>query len=244
MKSLALRIILPSALSVFALPGSNAYRGDSTTDDAFMLPYPTDTETALEALRLGNQRFTTSHRTLSTNTRHDAHFRHATARDQHPFVAMLACSDRRACPEFIFDQSFGSIFEIRNAGNVVDDDVLASLEYAVDHLHIPLVVVLGHKGCGAIDAVCAAGEEPLHDHLRVLQEKMQGIRAEVLAGNHRHDPATVNRLSRENAKQQVITLLYECPLIRAAIERGECQVVHALYDMETGLVEFSDEVSQ
>ena len=89
-----------------------------------------------------------------------------------PFAVILCCSDSRVCPEFIFDQRAGCIFEIRNAGNVVDEDVLASFEYAVEHLHVPLILVLAHKGCGAIEAVCEAGDKPLHDHLKELQMHM------------------------------------------------------------------------
>jgi len=199
---------------------------------------PSTSEAALLALEEGNQRFVHSHRVLSTDTSHDAELRHSTAQNQHPFVAILGCSDSRVCPEFIFDQRAGSIFEIRNAGNVVDEDVLASLEYAVEHLHVPLVVVLGHKGCGAIKAVCAAGDRPLHSHLRALQLHMQGIHNQVLACQQRHDAAIINHLSLENARQQALTILQESPELQAAIARGTTKLMYSLYDMETGEVDF------
>lgn len=202
------------------------------------IPHPTTPAAALEELRQGNERYIDSHRTLSTDTRHDAELRHHTAQQQHPFVAILGCSDSRVCPEFIFDQRPGSIFEIRNAGNVVDEDVLASLEYAVEHLHVPLIVVLGHKGCGAIEAVCEAGDRPLHDHLRALQEHMRGIHPAVVAGNHQHDRATVNRLALENARQQALTIRNESGVVAEALRHGHVQLFYALYDMETGRVEF------
>ena len=87
---------------------------------------PTDFDAAFAELRSGNSRFVNSARTLSTDTAHDAEYRHETAKKQHPFAVILGCSDSRICPEFIFDQRAGSIFEIRNAGNVVEEDVLAS----------------------------------------------------------------------------------------------------------------------
>jgi carbonic anhydrase len=167
-------------------------------------------------------------------------FANRTAKGQHPFAAILCCSDSRVCPEFIFDQRAGSIFEIRNAGNVVDEDVLASLEYAVEHLHVPLIVILGHKGCGAIEAVCEAGEQPLHDHLRALQTHMQGIHKQVLECNHRHDAEVVNRLAQENAKQQALTVLRDSQPLKTAVDRGEVRLVYGLYDMETGAVAFFD----
>ena len=186
----------------------------------------------------GGLRFVNSSRTLSIDTDHDDEFRHLTAMGQHPFAAILCCSDSRVCPEFIFDQRSGSLFEVRNAGNVVDEDVLASLEYAVEHLHVPLIVVLGHKGCGAIEAVCEAGDKPLHGHLGALQTHMAGIRKQVIECNHRHDADVVNRLAEENAKQQALTVLRDSLALKAAVERGMARMVYGIYDMETGSVEF------
>ena len=199
---------------------------------------PNDPDSALQELRQGNLRYVHSCRTLSTDTTHDAEYRHVTAQGQHPFAAVLCCSDSRVCPEFIFDQRPGSIFEVRNAGNVVDEDVLASLEYAVEHLHVPLIVILGHKGCGAIEAVCEAGDHPLHDHLRSLQTHMMGIHSQVIACNHRHDAELVNRISLENAKQQALTVLRDSQPIHTAVQRQEVRLVYGMYDMETGIVEF------
>jgi carbonic anhydrase len=197
-------------------------------------------DAALAELRRGNNRFVNCSRTHSTDTGHDDALRRETAKGQHPFAAIVCCADSRVCPEFIFDQAVGTIFEVRNAGNVADDDVLASLEYAVEHLHVPLIVILGHRGCGAIEAVCAAGEEPLHDHLKELQKQTAGIRQQVLEGHHRHDAEIVNRLSLENARQQALTVLRESPEIKAAVDRGEVRIVYAIYDMESGAVEFFD----
>jgi carbonic anhydrase len=201
---------------------------------------PTTPEAALSELCNGNRRFVNSRRTHSTDTLHDADHRHRTAKAQNPFTAILSCSDSRVCPEFIFDQRSGTIFEVRNAGNLVDEDVLASLEYAVEHLHVPLIVVLGHKGCGAIEAVCEAGEKPLHDHLRALQTHMLGIRKQVIECNHRHNPEVVARLAQENARQQALSILRESFPLKTAVERGKVRVVYGMYDMGTGAVEFFD----
>jgi carbonic anhydrase len=226
--------VLPAILLAMLSAGCASYRAKNSTVQ------PPNPEAALNELRSGNARFVKSHRTHSTDTRHDADERHKTAKEQHPFTAVLGCSDSRVCPEFIFDQGPGCIFEVRNAGNVVDEEVLASLEYAVEHLHVPLVVVMGHKGCGAVKAVCEAGEKPLPHHLHAFQDHMKGIRRQVLAANHRHDAEVVNRLAEENARQQALSLPREIPFLKEAMDRGDVRLVYALYDMETGQVTLSD----
>lgn len=225
-------------IALFVVVGSVAYWWTTPPQDTALSTPPTTPEAALAELRSGNLRYVNSSRIFSTDTSHDAEDRRRTAKGQHPFAAILCCSDSRVCPEFIFDQKAGSIFEIRNAGNVVDEDVLASLEYAVEHLHVPLIVILGHKGCGAIEAICEAGEKPLHDHLGALQTHMQGIRKLVIECNHRHDAEVVNRLAEENAKQQALAVLRDSPLVRTAVDRGEVRLLYGLYDMKMGVVQF------
>lgn len=80
-------------------------------------------------------------------------------KSQHPFVAILSCADSRVPPEIIFDQGLGDIFEIRNAGNVIDKHVLGSIEYAIIHLGVKLIVVMGHQDCGAVGATIAGKNE-------------------------------------------------------------------------------------
>ena len=201
-------------------------------------PIPTTPDAALVELHSGNTRFVNSARILSTDTSHDAEYRRQTAKYQHPFAVILCCSDSRVCPEFIFDQRAGCIFEIRNAGNVVDEDVLASFEYAVEHLHVPLILVLAHKGCGAIEAVCEAGDKPLHDHLKEFQKHMVGIHQQVIVNHDRFTPKLLNHLSKENAKQQALTLVRDSEVLKTAVEDGHAKLMCGLYDMKTGTVEF------
>jgi carbonic anhydrase len=197
-----------------------------------------DAKAALAELRDGNDRFVHSARVLSTDTGHDADVRRQTAKEQHPLAVVLCCSDSRVCPEFIFDQPAGSFFEVRNAGNVVDEDVLASCEYAVEHLHVPLLMVMGHKGCGAIEAVYNAHGKPLHEHLEALQVHMTGIQEDVVANSENGGPEVLVHLSEKNAKQQALSVLRESRIVRSAVEAGQCQVLYGLYDMETGSVDF------
>ena len=106
-------------------------------------------DAALARLQEGNARFVANPVSSSKPT---AAKRAETAASQHPFAIILACADSRVAPEIIFDQNIGDIFVIRNAGNLVDDHVQGSIEYAVEHLGTRLVVVLGHEHCGAVSA--------------------------------------------------------------------------------------------
>ena len=119
----------------------------------------TDSQKALELLKEGNARFISGTLTPKDNY---AELRENLSSGQQPFAVVLCCSDSRVAPEIIFDQKLGDLFVIRNAGNVVDEDVLGSIEYAVEHLETPLVVVLGHSCCGAITATCQDGDLPGH----------------------------------------------------------------------------------
>ena len=119
----------------------------------------TQSDKSIELLKSGNQRFVTGNLLPKDTYAED---RKTLGEGQHPFAVVLCCSDSRVAPEIIFDQKLGDLFVIRNAGNVVDDDVLGSIEYAVEHLGTPLVVVLGHSYCGAVTAACQGGELPGH----------------------------------------------------------------------------------
>jgi carbonic anhydrase len=233
-------IHLLAAASLAIVIGTVAYWRVVDSQPATASQIPASPDTALAELRSGNARFVNSARILSTDTDHDAEYRRQTSKQQHPFAVILCCADSRVCPEFIFDQRPGCIFEIRNAGNVVDEDVLASFEYAVEHLHVPLILVLAHEGCGAIAAVCEAGEKPLHDHLKELQKHMPGIRKQILANHDTVTPELLNGLSKENAKEQALALIRDSDILKTAVDEGHARLMCGLYDMETGMVEFFD----
>lgn len=114
-----------------------------------------DSQKALELLKEGNARFVSGALTPKDHYKEE---RQKLSEGQHPFAVVLCCSDSRVVPEILFDQQLGDLFVIRNAGNVVDLHVLGSIEYAVEHLGAPLVVVLGHSNCGAVTATCQGGE--------------------------------------------------------------------------------------
>jgi len=111
-------------------------------------PVPTPA-VALERLKEGNGRFAAD---KPAAKKIDAKRRAELANGQHPFAVILTCADSRVTPELVFDQSLGDIFVLRVAGNIADRAVIGSIEYAVEHLHTPLIVVLGHESCGAVKA--------------------------------------------------------------------------------------------
>jgi carbonic anhydrase len=230
---------LSAIMTAVALASILMWRAKVELETSDLVPLViSDAPTALAALRDGNSRFMRSARVLSIDTGHDDELRHLTAKEQHPIAVVLCCSDSRVCPELIFDQRNGSLFEVRNAGNVVDEDVLASCEYAVEHLHVPLLLVLGHKGCGAIKAVYQAHGKPLHHHLDELQKHMPGIEADVVGTHEAARPEVLDRLSEKNAKEQALSVLRQSSIVRSAVDAGHCQVLYGMYDMDTGAVDY------
>jgi carbonic anhydrase len=203
-------------------------------------PPPTTPQTALDELKAGNERFKKSQRTRTVETRRDGERRKELAKGQHSIVGVLCCADSRVVPDFIFDQEFGRIFDVGNAGNVVDGDVLGSLEYAVEHLHIPLIVVLGHKGCGAVEAVAKAGKETLPGYLKDIQAQMSAVREEALKAGDDKPADFLVRLCRNNALAQARSLVSRSKVLRDAVKKKETGIAVGLYDMESGAVEWQD----
>jgi carbonic anhydrase len=187
---------------------------------------------ALRELAEGNRRFAAGR---PAGPRRDSARRAELASGQHPFAAVLACSDSRVAPEIIFDQGLGDLFIVRVPGNVADDTILASLELGATHLGVPLIVVLGHTKCGAIAAALDAREAEEKRRLitRLLQPAIDAsIRDET-------DPGKIqDRAARENVRLVVETLRRSAPTLAALQERGALRVVGAVYDIETGLVDW------
>src|SRR5881275_2101199 len=158
------------------------------------------------------------------------------AKSQHPFAIIVSCSDSRVQPEIVFDQGLGDLFVLRVAGNVIDDHSLGSIEYAVDHLAVRLIVVLGHQRCGAVkaakDTIAANGKAPGH-----IQSLVTAIEPAVEATVKDDLEVTV----KANVKNVVQALRSSTPVLRAKIDAGELQVVGAYYSLDTGMVSFMDE---
>jgi len=185
---------------------------------------------ALARLMSGNARYAEG---FAGHPNGDAPRRVAVAQTQRPFAVILACADSRVAPELIFDQGLGDLFVVREAGNVVDDHALGSIEYAVEHLHAPLIVVLGHERCGAIAAArdTAAAHAHAEGHIESL---VAAIRPAVEATAGQDAEATC----RANVRNVVKALRASDPILGHAADGGKLEVVGAYYDLDTGTVTF------
>lgn len=190
---------------------------------------------ALALLKEGNRRFAEG---KSIHPHESREWRTSLVAAQHPHSAVLGCSDSRVAPETLFDQGLGELFVVRQAGHVADDDSLGSIEYAVGHLHVPLVAVLGHKKCGAVEAAVAAvlRDEPVEGHVLRLVDDIAPAVPEGAALN----ADLLDAVARANVVQ-VVRRLRSCgPILRPRTRRGEIQVVGAYYHLDTGDVEWLD----
>jgi carbonic anhydrase len=174
---------------------------------------------ALILLKDGNARFVSGNLAPKDHYTED---RLKLSEGQHPFAVVLCCSDSRVAPEILFDQQLGDLFVIRNAGNVVDEDVLGSIEYAVEHLESPLVVVLGHSSCGAVTAACQGEELPGH-----LVDIAKHIRPSISSD------CCINDNARRHA-ERMAQLIRENPIVNHL----NVKVVAAFYDITSGVVEW------
>jgi carbonic anhydrase len=154
---------------------------------------------------------------------------------QYPIAAVLSCSDSRVAPELAFDQGPGDVFVVRVAGNFVNEDGLASLEYAVKMLGVPLMMVLGHSNCGAVSAaikvVMERAELPGH-----LPELIDSIKPAVIAAHARHPGDLLAAAIEENVKINVKRMYDDVPILSEALAAKKIAVVGGVYDLATGKV--------
>ena len=177
----------------------------------------------------GNQRYAAAKATHPDGT---AARRTEVAKEQKPFAVVLGCADSRVPPELVFDQGLGDLFVVRVAGNVADDAVLGSIEYAVEHLGASVVVVLGHERCGACKAALDGGEAPGHLHA-LVDPIAPAVRETAAQPGDRLD-----NVVRANVRLVVGELAESKPLLAHLVEEHKLRVIGARYDLDTGEVEF------
>jgi carbonic anhydrase len=186
-------------------------------------------DAALAKLKEGNARFVSN---KVSEGKPNAAKRAETAQSQHPFAIIVGCSDSRTSPEIIFDQNIGDLFVVRIAGNVVDDDGLGSIEYAVEHLGARLVVVLGHSRCGAVIAAMAGDTARGH-----VESLVRALQPAVKAAKGKSGDAT-NLTITENAALMAAKVRDDAALGDLA---KDVRIVSAVYDLETGKVDWAKE---
>jgi len=188
-------------------------------------------DAALERLTKGNKRYV-----KGTTLRHDfAHEREALSGGQNPFAAILSCADSRIAPELCFDTARGDLFVCRIAGNFASEEMIASLEYSVAVLNAPLIMVLGHESCGAVDSTIKSMKDgsTLPGHLPSLVaalkpavDAVQGQSGDLL-GNATRKNVTLNVDQLKNAG----------PILSAAVSDKRIRVVGGIYALRTGQVQ-------
>ncbi|MEQ8156149.1 MAG: carbonic anhydrase [Clostridiaceae bacterium] len=193
-------------------------------------------DTAKEMLVEGNQRYISgrpSYKKISPKVLLDLY-----ENGQHPYAAIVTCSDSRVSPELIFDAGLGEIFVVRNAGNIADSLAVGSIEYAVKILKVPLVIVLGHDKCGAVKA--AVEEWDNSPDIKTIVRNITPAVEKVKADFRNISSAEIAlRAENENISLSVNRLL-ESSIIKEAKDSGNIDVILAKYDMVTGKVKFPD----
>ena len=181
---------------------------------------------AWERLKDGNQRFAAER---LENPDLGAARRKELVAGQHPFAAVLSCADSRVPPELLFNQGLGDIFVVRLPGNVSEPFMLGAVDYAVEHLHVPLIVVLGHEKCGAVTA--ALGKDKPEGNLGKLI-------AQIHVGKHlpADKDAALSHAVESNARWQAKVLAEQSAVVREHIKEHKLLVVAGVYDLATGKV--------
>ena len=180
----------------------------------------------IERLKQGNQRFREDH--IAGNGR-DSLRRVELTSGQSPLAIILSCSDSRVVPEIAFDTGLGELFVVRVAGNVANRSSIASIEYAVHHLGVKLVVVMGHESCGAVGAALAGG-----DNGKNLNHLLEHIQPALVADGGQD----IGTVAQRNARLNADRLVEESDIIRRAVESEGVKIIVAYYHLKTGEVEF------
>jgi carbonic anhydrase len=198
---------------------------------------------ALELLKDGNRRFVADR---ERDARVGATRRNELTERQEPFAIVLGCSDSRVPAEIVFDQGLGDLFVIRVAGNIVAPSQIGSVEFAADRFHTRLVVVLGHSGCGAIEATLDELKRPAAKQSRNLRAIVDRVRPSIeplMSTDLRFDqPTLMQSAVRANVRASAGHLRHGSDLLEDLIARDGLLVVGAEYSLETGVVEFFDGV--
>lgn len=221
-----------------AAMGVGTARAEEAKPGAVAHPVGTEVtaQEALDLLKAGNAEFLT-----------DAPFRRGESRahrlelaaGQSPFAVLVGCSDSRVSPELLFGRALGELFIVRIAGNTVGVAALGSIEYAVGHLGVPLVVVLGHERCGAVQAAVDVVTTNATFPGRI-GDMVEPIIPAVLAARDMPGDLMINAV-RANVERVVTGIMQSSPMIRDGVTEGSARVVGAVYDLEDGVVTFFDE---
>ncbi|ABE34699.1 carbonic anhydrase family protein [Paraburkholderia xenovorans LB400] len=227
----ARRNLLLAGASSITLAGLSRHDAMAAEPAAANAPNSIPPAEALGRLMQGNARYAAN---TSLNKDYSAG-RAARVSAQYPIAAIVGCADSRVAPELAFDQGPGDLFVVRVAGNFVNDDILASLEYGVEFLGVPLIMVLGHTQCGAVSATVKV----LHDSVRLpghLPELVRAIEPAVRMANAEHGADLAAQATIDNVRLNTNRLTVSKPLIGQYVKSGKVKVVGGIYDLATGRI--------
>lgn len=192
---------------------------------------------SLEILKDGNKRFVQNDK-LNRNLLEQVN---DTSNGQWPFAVVLSCIDSRSPAELLFDQGIGDIFNVRIAGNVINEDILGSMEFACKVAGSKLILVLGHTKCGAVKGAC---DHVQLGHLSGLLSKIeQSVQQEKITTENRtsNNPLFVENVAQHNVRRSVQEILDRSSILKEMAETGQIGIAGAMYDVTTGKVEFYDD---
>lgn len=189
---------------------------------------------ALQFLKEGNQRFVQNLKLNRNLLEQVQYYRHG----QHPFAIVLSCMDSRTSAELIFDQGLGDIFSLRIAGNILNDDIIGSMEYACSVVGSKLIMILGHSKCGATQGACAGKKvgklTQLLDKLTVSVEEVK----QEMPDRSKTDPEFVEAVTQHNIHHSMDEILLRSPVLKDLYDQGKIGLVAAYHHLDTGEVEF------
>lgn len=193
--------------------------------------------TALELLKDGNKRFVNNLK-INRNLLQQAN---ETSDGQHPFAVILSCIDSRTSAELIFDQGLGDIFSIRIAGNIINEDILGSMEFGCKVAGSKIIVVLGHTKCGAVKGACDHVE--MGNLTSLLTKIRPAVDDELTTTENRTSGNSefVEKVSTINVKRALTAISQRSPILKEMIEKGEIGIVGGTHDITSGKVTFFDE---
>ena len=186
---------------------------------------------AKQMLIEGNQRFISNspqQRSLLDEVNHSSS-------GQNPFATILSCIDSRISAELVFDQGVGDIFSVRIAGNIINEDILGSIEFATEVVGTKLILVLGHTSCGAIQGACNGVEL---GHLTGLLNKIQPVIKSVKQHSDLSDNQLADQVAKENVRHTMQGIRQQSPIINQLLQNNKIALLGAMYDVKTGKVEF------
>ena len=191
---------------------------------------PSTPQQAWQAMADGNQRFVSGQ---LAHPRQDIDHRESLASAQRPFAALFGCSDSRLSAEIIFDVGLGDLFVVRNAGQVIAETILGSLEYAVEVLGVPLILVLGHDECGAIRAAIDSAEGKLQAKGEFIQQMVANIEPTVSAA-YAKGIREIDEITSLHVQDTINDLVSRSKIVREAVESGKLAIVGANYKLVLG----------